>query len=287
MSSSALNFRAKRRRRHRISWSPPTAHRSRKQPTKRRGCSPPDLVGTRQRLATLEVGRWSRVPAGAIAARSEPRPRCCAHFQMSLLGYEPSLRYVRSASTPRASTATRSPAPPSSGRAWRVVLTYARPGDVIVGHTLDRLGGTVRDTLNMIHELEERGVGSVTGPTDQGRLIEPGRSDGSARGRSAGAVRVDGAHVHAGACGARPRGGDREGSAAGSAHGGQPDPVGLRPSAARRRRHIADIVQDGYCPEQPVPAFAGPTTRVRSRRTDASGESCAGNWVQPAEALRS
>jgi len=30
---------------------------------------------------------------------------------------------------------------------------------VIVVHTLDRLGRTVRDTLNMIHELSERGIG--------------------------------------------------------------------------------------------------------------------------------
>jgi DNA invertase Pin-like site-specific DNA recombinase len=39
------------------------------------------------------------------------------------------------------------------------VLEYAREGDVIVVHTLDRLGRTVRDTLNMIHELSERGIG--------------------------------------------------------------------------------------------------------------------------------
>ncbi len=30
---------------------------------------------------------------------------------------------------------------------------------MIVVHTLDRLGRTVRDTLNLIHELAERGVG--------------------------------------------------------------------------------------------------------------------------------
>jgi DNA invertase Pin-like site-specific DNA recombinase len=30
---------------------------------------------------------------------------------------------------------------------------------VIVVHTLDRLGRTVRDTLNLIHDLTERGVG--------------------------------------------------------------------------------------------------------------------------------
>jgi DNA invertase Pin-like site-specific DNA recombinase len=41
----------------------------------------------------------------------------------------------------------------------RAVLEYARDGDVLVVHTLDRLGRTVRDTLNMIHELSERGIG--------------------------------------------------------------------------------------------------------------------------------
>ena len=41
----------------------------------------------------------------------------------------------------------------------KALLDYARPGDVIVVHTLDRLGRTVRDTLNLIHQLRERGVG--------------------------------------------------------------------------------------------------------------------------------
>lgn len=39
------------------------------------------------------------------------------------------------------------------------LLDYAREGDVIVVHTLDRLGRTVRDTLNLIHDLTDRGVG--------------------------------------------------------------------------------------------------------------------------------
>lgn len=39
---------------------------------------------------------------------------------------------------------------------------YARDGDVIVVHTLDRLGRTVRDTLNLIHDLAARGVGIRT-----------------------------------------------------------------------------------------------------------------------------
>ena len=38
-------------------------------------------------------------------------------------------------------------------------LAYAREGDVLVIHTLDRLGRTVRDTLNLIHDLATRGVG--------------------------------------------------------------------------------------------------------------------------------
>ena len=40
----------------------------------------------------------------------------------------------------------------------RALLGYARDGDVIVVHTLDRLGRTVRDTLNLIHDLAGRGV---------------------------------------------------------------------------------------------------------------------------------
>lgn len=39
------------------------------------------------------------------------------------------------------------------------LLEYARAGDVIVTHTLDRLGRNVRDTLNLIHDLRERGIG--------------------------------------------------------------------------------------------------------------------------------
>src|SRR2546430_17290455 len=38
------------------------------------------------------------------------------------------------------------------------MLAYARPGDVIVVHTLDRLGRNIRDVLNLIHDLAERGI---------------------------------------------------------------------------------------------------------------------------------
>ena len=51
-------------------------------------------------------------------------------------------------------------------------LQHARAGDVIVVHTLDRLGRTVRDTLNLMHELKEREVGIRT-------LADPLRIDTS------------------------------------------------------------------------------------------------------------
>lgn len=40
----------------------------------------------------------------------------------------------------------------------KAMLTYARPGDVIIVHTLDRLGRNIRDVLNLIHDLSERGI---------------------------------------------------------------------------------------------------------------------------------
>ena len=41
----------------------------------------------------------------------------------------------------------------------RKLLEYAREGDRITVLTLDRLGRTVRDTLNLIHELDDRKIG--------------------------------------------------------------------------------------------------------------------------------
>jgi DNA invertase Pin-like site-specific DNA recombinase len=55
----------------------------------------------------------------------------------------------------------------------RALLGYARAGDVIVVHTLDRLGRTVRDTLNVIHDLSEREIGVRN-------LADPIRIDSSA-----------------------------------------------------------------------------------------------------------
>ncbi|MEU1729285.1 recombinase family protein [Nonomuraea sp. NPDC005692] len=36
---------------------------------------------------------------------------------------------------------------------------YARPGDTIVAHTLDRIGRNLREVLNLVHELSEKKIG--------------------------------------------------------------------------------------------------------------------------------
>jgi DNA invertase Pin-like site-specific DNA recombinase len=39
------------------------------------------------------------------------------------------------------------------------LLAYARRGDTIVVYTLDRLGRNLREVLNLVHELSEKGIG--------------------------------------------------------------------------------------------------------------------------------
>lgn len=39
------------------------------------------------------------------------------------------------------------------------LLAYARTGDTIIVHTLDRLGRNLREVLNLVHDLAEKGVG--------------------------------------------------------------------------------------------------------------------------------
>lgn len=39
------------------------------------------------------------------------------------------------------------------------LLAYARRGDTIVVHTLDRIGRNLREVLNLVHDLSEKGIG--------------------------------------------------------------------------------------------------------------------------------
>ncbi len=60
---------------------------------------------------------------------------------------------------PTGSTSTRGPGATTDRPGLRAVLECARDGDVIVVHTPDRPERTVRDPLDLIHDLAERGVG--------------------------------------------------------------------------------------------------------------------------------
>jgi DNA invertase Pin-like site-specific DNA recombinase len=42
------------------------------------------------------------------------------------------------------------------------LLDYARSGDVVVAHRLDRLGRNLREVLTLIHDLREQGIGVRT-----------------------------------------------------------------------------------------------------------------------------
>lgn len=44
----------------------------------------------------------------------------------------------------------------------RTVLDYARAGDTITACTLDRFGRNLRECLNLVHDLRERGIGLRT-----------------------------------------------------------------------------------------------------------------------------
>ncbi len=39
------------------------------------------------------------------------------------------------------------------------LLIYARPGGTVVVHTLDRIGRNLREVLNLVHDLADRGIG--------------------------------------------------------------------------------------------------------------------------------
>ncbi|WP_063131770.1 recombinase family protein [Nocardia fusca] len=45
---------------------------------------------------------------------------------------------------------------------FKKMLKYAREGDTIVATNLDRLGRNLRECLNLVHELRERGIGVKT-----------------------------------------------------------------------------------------------------------------------------
>ena len=135
-------------------------------------------------------------------------------------------------------------------------------------HTLDRLGRTVRDTLNLIHELAERGVGvrNLAGPI---RVDSSNPADPLAQlavvllalfGQMERTYTLErAAHARAVATAKGPPGS--------AARHRRPGPAGLRRSSANRRaRHRRDSRQDRRSPDQPVPAPAAPAPRAGHRQ---------------------
>jgi len=151
------------------------------------------------RTTSLDVGRRQRWRYTAGRSRGRPGPTVWSRNRVPDLPYEADKRYGQwvelgyarvstakqdldrqvDALTTAGIPAERIYLDRKSGATvdrpgLRAVLEYARDGDVIVVHTLDRLGRTVRDTLNLIHELTERGVGVRN-------LADPIRIDSSSK----------------------------------------------------------------------------------------------------------
>ena len=59
----------------------------------------------------------------------------------------------------RSSSAKSSPAPSTTLPAREKLLAFARKGDVVVVWKLDRLGRSLRDLIDVVNSLQDRGVG--------------------------------------------------------------------------------------------------------------------------------
>ena len=138
----------------------------------------------------------------------------------------------------------------------REVIGYAREGDVIVVHTLDRLGRTVRDTLNLIHDLAERGIGIRN-------LADPIKVDSSDPNEQMAQLAVVLLALFGQmertyndrACRARPRGRDRQRPPHRPAHPRRPRQARLRRAPTRQRAdHRRDRRQDRHPAHEPLPA---------------------------------
>ena len=142
----------------------------------------------------------------------------------------------------------------------RAVMEYARDGDVIVVHTLDRLGRTVRDTLNLIHELSERGIGIRN-------LADPIRIDSTNPDDPMSQLAVVllalfgqmGTHLHPRASRTRPSRSHCEGAPSRTPLSGGPRQTGLRHAPeGQRAHHCRDRHQDRHHPHHPLPAPPAP-----------------------------
>jgi len=128
-----------------------------------------------------------------------------------------------------------------------------------VVHTLDRLGRTVRDTLNLIHELTERGVG-VRNLADPTKVDLADSADAMGHLPVVLFAQMERTYTCERA-GARPGGSGRARPAGGPPVPAGPGRAGLRGVPARRRPHDGpDRGRDRDDPQQPVPVPTAPPT---------------------------
>src|SRR6266545_4244336 len=106
------------------------------------------------------------------------------------------------------------------------VLKYARAGDTVVVHTLDRLGRNLREVLNLVHDLAERGIGvrSLAHPPDKIEYARLLKGEGHTLGQIAAKTGIPKTSLHRYLAGNVPATG-----------GGILRPEGLRAAGPNRR----------------------------------------------------
>lgn len=154
----------------------------------------------------------------------------------------------------------------------QAALDYVGDGDVIVVHTLDRLGRAVRDTLNMIHDLSDRGSRSaLSRGSYPGRLSKAGQPDVATCPGDAGSVRADGKNVRRRTrrtCTGRGR---QQRQANRQALGRRPDQTGLRRAPKRGRAEYPPNRRENRDHAiEPLPTPTTQATRIPDGRWIAS-----------------
>ena len=115
-------------------------------------------MGTRCKASALP--RW----LGSLRLPHSPQPRRRNRLQTINQGVGP-FYVVKATSTTRSptvaaksSSARSSPAPARLSRREKL-LAFARKGDVVVVWKLDRLGRSLRDLIDVVNSLQDRGIG--------------------------------------------------------------------------------------------------------------------------------
>src|SRR6266851_1765241 len=121
-----------------------------------RGVEPVSLVDDK------ELGVQRAAVRGAMGARIR-RPGCADNREVLAKGHEileRQLAALTGAGIPAGRIYTDKKTGTTIDReGLNELLAYARRGDTVLVHTLDRLGRNLREVLNLVHDLAGRGIG--------------------------------------------------------------------------------------------------------------------------------